>query len=252
MPPPANPPAALQLSPVPVQLPEPSGHVWRSGKASHKWHTSQNAQRFAKPRSRVANRCAPYLSASGTQRTHTGAARSWAEPGPWQHCRSCCSVPEPQRFAGASSRAASDPSSLSWSASISLCFWSQPWEGLAVQLTDPEWYFPSYFGNLENVVVMFLAELFKLPFQRLTFRCNDYRKLLVARNSTIYVCLLRREDPLVPCISDSASVTYCDTSACLLGFIFSFPLSFGFASLKTILECHKQIKLADCIFMEGQ
>lgn len=108
---------------------------------------------------------------------------------------------KPQRFAGASSPAASDPSSLSWNGSIFLCFWSQPWEGLAVQLADPEGYFPSYFGNLENFVVMFLAELFKLPFQRLTFCCNDSRKLLVARNSNTYVCLLRREDPLVPSIS---------------------------------------------------
>lgn len=108
---------------------------------------------------------------------------------------------KPQQFSGASSPAASDPSSLSWNGSIFLCFWSQPWEGLAVHLADPGGYFPSYFGNLENFVVMFLAELFNLPFQRLTFHCNDSRKLLVARNSTTYVCLLRREDPLVPSIS---------------------------------------------------
>lgn len=151
-----------------------------------------------------------------------------------------CRTPGHSSSPGASSRAASDPSSLSWNEPIFLCFWSQPWEGLAVQLVDPEGYFPSYFGNLENFVVIFLAELFKLPFQRLTFRCNDYRKLFIARNSTIYVFLLRSEDPLVPSISIQC---LCHIS------VFLFP---GFKNLKTILECHKQIKLADCRFMEGQ
>lgn len=195
------PPAGLQLSPMPVQLPEAPGHIWRSGKASHKWHCTKVCQ--AKELTHVPPTCQPLGCGKHTEEqpgaelclghgstAGAAAARSAAVP-----------RLKPQQLAVASSLAAPGPSSLSWNGSIFLCFWSQPWEGLAIQLADPEGYFPSYFGNLEHFVVMFLAELFKISFQRLTFRCNVHRKLLVARNSTAYVCLWRREDPLVPSIS---------------------------------------------------
>jgi len=63
-----------------------------------------------------------------------------------------------EQFAVASSIAASGPSSLCWNGAIFLCFWLQSWEGLAVELADPEGCFPPYSGNLEDFVVKFLAE----------------------------------------------------------------------------------------------
>lgn len=87
VPPLANPPSWTPA------LSRASAAAWALGphlKERQKHRTNGFAQRFAKPRSCVANRCAPYLSFSGMQQTHTGAARSWAVPGPWQHCRSSC------------------------------------------------------------------------------------------------------------------------------------------------------------------
>lgn len=77
-----------------------------------------------------------------------------------------------EQFAAAASLAASGPSSLSWNGSIFLCFCLQSWEGLAVQLADPKGYFPSYFGNLQDFVVKFLAELFRIIFKGLIFHCS--------------------------------------------------------------------------------
>lgn len=89
----------------------------------------------------------------GTERHlgHGSPARQPLPPPPW-------TVPRVKRepFLVAPFLAASSPSSLCWNRPTVLCSQLQSWEGLAVQLADPEGYFPSYFGNLED----FCCEVF--------------------------------------------------------------------------------------------
>lgn len=127
--------------------------------------------------------------------------------------------------AAVSALAASGPSSLSWTQSTFLCFCLLTLKDIFHHILET-W----------KTAVKFLAESFKLHFQKMMLCCSLSGEAITCMKFHYTGLPLETREPPGPLCFHTAPPSYLHISAQLLGFVSSFP---EFENLQTILRHHR-------------